>query len=132
MDLFSSKFCSSTGMFMCTLLECAIMSLFILCFGRLVVQTSLFHFVLFAAYRYTAYHFTAPPFTAHFFLSEVAKNKTITQFLQLCIFPRCRFTSTDAIYCARFVHILHSLETPHFSTLLFLDRVSVVFKLACY
>lgn len=56
--------------------------------------------------------------------SEVLKNRAITQFLQLCIFPRCRFTATDAIYCAKFVYLLHSLHTPNFSTLLFLDRVS--------
>ena len=56
--------------------------------------------------------------------TEVTKNRTITQFLQLCVFPRCRFTATDAIYCAKFVGMLHSLHTPNFSTLLFYDRVS--------
>ena len=54
----------------------------------------------------------------------MTKNRTITQFLQLCIFPRCRFTATDAIFCAKFVYMLHTQQTPNFSTLLFLDRVS--------
>lgn len=58
----------------------------------------------------------------------VYKNKTITQFLQLCVFPRCLFTVGDAVYCAKFVSMLHSIRTPNFSTLLFFDRVSTVNK----
>ena len=53
-----------------------------------------------------------------------AKNETIPQFLQLCLFPRCTFTALDAVYCAKFVHIIHNLKTPNFSTLLCYDRVS--------
>ncbi|XP_064404641.1 THO complex subunit 2-like isoform X2 [Halichondria panicea] len=60
---------------------------------------------------------------ANWFNSKVAKNRTITQFLQLCVFPRCRFTTLDALYCARFVIALHSQQTPNFSTLLFFDRM---------
>lgn len=72
-----------------------------------------------------------------------AKNETITQFLQLCLFPRCTFTALgefwvshldfqgfwyvscfpDAIYCAKFIHTIHSLKTANFSTLLCYDRV---------
>lgn len=52
-----------------------------------------------------------------------AKNETITQFLQLCLFPRCTFTALDAIYCAKFVHAIHSLKTANFSTLLCYDRI---------
>lgn len=52
------------------------------------------------------------------------KNETITQFLQLGIFPRCCFTASDAIYCAKFVLLVHQLKTPNFSTLLCYDRVS--------
>lgn len=54
-----------------------------------------------------------------------AKNETITQFLQLCLFPRCTFTALDAIYCAKFIHTIHSLKTANFSTLLCYDRVSI-------
>lgn len=56
--------------------------------------------------------------------SKSAKNETITQFLQLCLFPRCIFTAIDAVFCAKFVHIIHSLKTVNFSTLLCYDRVS--------
>lgn len=55
--------------------------------------------------------------------AKSAKNETITQFLQLCLFPRCTFTALDALYCARFVQTIHSLKTANFSTLLCYDRV---------
>jgi THO complex subunit 2 len=51
------------------------------------------------------------------------KNETIPQFLQLCLFPRCTFTALDALYCAKFVNLIHNLKTPNFSTLLCFDRV---------
>lgn len=55
--------------------------------------------------------------------AKAAKNETITQFLQLCLFPRCIFTMADAMYCAKFVHTIHSLKTSNFSTLLCYDRL---------
>merc|ERR1712223_961056 len=55
--------------------------------------------------------------------AKLAKNETITTFLQLCIFPRCVFTATDAIYCAKFVQVVHMLKTPNFSTLICFDRI---------
>ncbi|XP_063912789.1 THO complex subunit 2 isoform X2 [Zophobas morio] len=55
--------------------------------------------------------------------AKSAKNETITRFLQLCLFPRCTFTSIDAVYCAKFVHVIHMLKTPNFSTLLCYDRL---------
>ena len=58
-----------------------------------------------------------------YFNTSVTRNRSITQFLQLCIFPRCCFTITDALFCAQFVLMLHAQKTPHFSTLLFYDRV---------
>ncbi|XP_071847770.1 THO complex subunit 2-like isoform X4 [Apostichopus japonicus] len=57
------------------------------------------------------------------FTARSTKNETITQFLQLGIFPRCCFTASDAIYCAKFVLLVHQLKTPNFSTLLCYDRV---------
>ena len=55
--------------------------------------------------------------------AKSAKTETMTQFVQMCLFPRCVFTSMDALYCAEFVHTLHSLKTPNFSTLICYDRV---------
>ncbi|KAL5011569.1 hypothetical protein ScPMuIL_010120 [Solemya velum] len=57
------------------------------------------------------------------FISRSTKNDTVTQFLQLCIFPRCCFTANDALFCAKFIHILHNLKTPNFSTLICYDRI---------
>ncbi|ESO98124.1 hypothetical protein LOTGIDRAFT_174338 [Lottia gigantea] len=57
------------------------------------------------------------------FLSLATKNEAITHFLQLCVFPRCIFTASDAVYCSKFIHILHQLKTPNFSTLLCYDRI---------
>lgn len=61
--------------------------------------------------------------------AKSAKNETITRFLQLCLFPRCTFTSIDAVYCAKFVQVIHTLKTPNFSTLLCYDRVRVFFDI---
>ncbi|BBM99302.1 THO complex subunit 2 [Marchantia polymorpha subsp. ruderalis] len=47
--------------------------------------------------------------------------KTNMEFLQRCIFPRCVFSMMDAVYCARFVHTLHSLGTPYFNTVNHID-----------
>uniref|UniRef100_A0A1A9YUH8 THO complex subunit 2 n=1 Tax=Glossina morsitans morsitans TaxID=37546 RepID=A0A1A9YUH8_GLOMM len=55
--------------------------------------------------------------------AKSAKNETITQFLQLCLFPRCTFTALDALYCAKFVHTIHNLKAVNFSTLLCYDRI---------
>ncbi|EGW11920.1 THO complex subunit 2 [Cricetulus griseus] len=55
-------------------------------------------------------------------LAKSTKNETITKFLQLCIFPRCIFSAIDAVYCARFVELVHQQKTPNFSTLLCYDR----------
>ncbi|XP_045492361.1 THO complex subunit 2 [Colias croceus] len=55
--------------------------------------------------------------------AKSAKNETVTRLMQLCLFPRCVFTATDALYCAQFVHTVHALKTPNFSTLLCYDRL---------
>ncbi|MQL84853.1 hypothetical protein Taro_017363 [Colocasia esculenta] len=47
--------------------------------------------------------------------------KTNMEFLQRCIFPRCVFSMLDAVYCAIFVHTLHSLGTPYFNTVNHID-----------
>ncbi|KAL5722007.1 THO complex subunit 2 [Ranunculus cassubicifolius] len=43
------------------------------------------------------------------------------EFLQRCIYPRCIFSMPDAVYCAMFVHTLHSLGTPFFNTVNHID-----------
>ncbi|XP_077302738.1 THO complex subunit 2-like protein isoform X2 [Arctopsyche grandis] len=65
--------------------------------------------------------------------SKYAKNETITQFMQLCLFPRCLFTAMDAIYCAHFLHTLHSFKTANFPTLLCYDRLfcDITYTVTC-
>ena len=47
----------------------------------------------------------------------------ITLFVQHCIYPRCIFSPADAVYCAKFVHMMHAQGTPNFSTLQFVNNV---------
>jgi THO complex subunit 2 len=42
---------------------------------------------------------------------------TMWQFLQNCILPRVLYSSTDAIYCAKFIEMMHLASVPYFSTL---------------
>ncbi|CAH0721695.1 unnamed protein product, partial [Brenthis ino] len=55
--------------------------------------------------------------------AKSAKNETVTRLMQLCLFPRCVAAPPDAHYCAEFVHAVHALRTPNFSTLLCYDRL---------
>ncbi|XP_072941770.1 THO complex subunit 2 isoform X2 [Epargyreus clarus] len=55
--------------------------------------------------------------------AKSARNEAVTRLMQLCLFPRCVFTAADALYCAQFVHTVHALKTPNFSTLLCYDRL---------
>ncbi|WJX80372.1 hypothetical protein P8452_63383 [Trifolium repens] len=48
-------------------------------------------------------------------------SKINMEFLQRCIFSRCTFSMSDAVYCAMFVHTLHSLGTPFFNTVNHID-----------
>ncbi|KAI1301341.1 THO complex subunit 2 [Halotydeus destructor] len=57
------------------------------------------------------------------FTTNSVKSEMMMQFLQYCLFPRCIFTAADALYCAKFVHMVHTLQTPNFSTLVCLDRI---------
>lgn len=47
--------------------------------------------------------------------SDSAMEDTVHYILQECIFPRCKISSCDAIFCARFVLLLMELDVPIFS-----------------
>ncbi|CAF5004180.1 unnamed protein product, partial [Rotaria sp. Silwood1] len=55
------------------------------------------------------------------FAGNKTKAETITEFLQLCIFPRCLLSEIDALYCADFMRVIHDLVTPNFSTIICYD-----------
>ena len=57
------------------------------------------------------------------FSGNKTKAETITEFLQLCIFPRCLLSEIDALYCAHFIRVIHDLVTPNFSTIICYDRL---------
>ena len=57
------------------------------------------------------------------FCSNNKKMEMTAQFYQFCLFPRSLFTASDALYSAKFVHVLHTLKTPNFSTLICYDRI---------
>lgn len=44
------------------------------------------------------------------------RQSIILDLLQHCLFPRCKMSAEDAIYCAEFVQLLHDTNTLNFST----------------
>lgn len=48
--------------------------------------------------------------------------KTTEYIMQYCLFARVILSPTDAIFCSQFFMLLHSLETPGFSTIHFIDK----------
>jgi len=57
------------------------------------------------------------------FHSNQKKMEMTAQLFQFCLFPRSVFTASDALFSAKFVHVLHTLKTPNFSTLICYDRI---------
>lgn len=58
-----------------------------------------------------------------FFLSKAVSISSVQSFLAHCFYPRCLGSPDDALYCARFVSLLHELATPGFSTMHFFDEL---------
>jgi THO complex subunit 2 len=58
------------------------------------------------------------------FASSHSRLEIINLMMQECIRPRCMFSASDAIFCARFIVLMHQLGTFGFSTLSLFDRVS--------
>lgn len=54
-------------------------------------------------------------------------GKKSSNRILLLLSLRCTFTALDAIYCAKFVHTIHTLKTANFSTLLCYDRVCLCY-----
>jgi THO complex subunit 2 len=57
------------------------------------------------------------------FSEDQSKNgEGVIAFIQDCVLPRCMFSAPDALYCAKFAHLLHTLQTPSFSMLQYFDK----------
>ena len=57
------------------------------------------------------------------FAEKKARQQTVNEFLQRCVLPRVLFSAEDALFCAKFVDVLHGLDVPYFNTLQYFDKV---------
>ncbi|XP_075247054.1 THO complex subunit 2-like isoform X3 [Convolutriloba macropyga] len=55
--------------------------------------------------------------------NRMAKNECVVRIQQFCLYQRCLFSASDAVFCALFIKIIHSLQAVNFSTILCFDRV---------
>lgn len=69
---------------------------------------------------------------AAFFKSEEVSKAAALTLLERCIYPRCMQGPDDAMYCARFISLLHETETPGFGTLHLLDVMIVTLSRALF
>ena len=60
---------------------------------------------------------------AEWISDNVQHRDIITQFLQLCVYPRVLFSAPDALYCDLFVQQMHKCNTPNFLVISYYDRV---------
>ncbi|KAL3318561.1 THO complex subunit 2 [Cichlidogyrus casuarinus] len=49
--------------------------------------------------------------------------EVVIRFMQMCIYPRVFFTTTDAVFAAKFILVLHQKAFLRFSTLICLDQI---------
>lgn len=54
---------------------------------------------------------------------KVVNRDFMTYFCQYCIIPRFVMSSADALYCAKFVELVHNEQVPMFNTLQYLSVV---------
>jgi THO complex subunit 2 len=52
-----------------------------------------------------------------------ADENTLWSFIEQCIYPRVLYSSVDALYCARFIELLHVCSVPYFNTLTLYYRI---------
>eukprot|EP01083_Nonionella_stella_P242487 845818_1 len=68
----------------------------------------------------------------NFLLPEHRSRESMQKFFHCCILPRCVFSAADAVYCAKFIDLLHSLHTPNFGTLTFCyEMVQPIISMVC-
>jgi THO complex subunit 2 len=67
-----------------------------------------------------------------FFQSVEVSAEAASMFLSRCIYPRCMQGPDDALYCARFVSLLHQEGTPGFGTLHLFDTMIVALSRALF
>lgn len=56
----------------------------------------------------------------------ISRSEITNQILQNCIIPRSMFSAGDALYCAKFLDMLHDLGTANLSIVSLYDRVCII------
>ncbi|KAJ9049346.1 THO2 plays a role in transcriptional elongation [Entomophthora muscae] len=59
----------------------------------------------------------------HWFAATIDPKSLATQLVENCILQRSPISRRDALFCAKFLAILHRESTPHFSLILVIDAV---------
>ncbi|CAG8537110.1 1543_t:CDS:2 [Racocetra fulgida] len=60
----------------------------------------------------------------HWFSGQFTNRQDIiTQFWQYCLFPRLITSADNAVFCVKFIEIMHEIGTANFSTLTLYDRI---------
>lgn len=57
--------------------------------------------------------------------NPVLSSRSSREMLQNCIIPRLLMSPEDALFCARFIHRMHDLDTPGFPTCLVINEVRI-------
>ncbi|KAI8914848.1 transcription factor/nuclear export subunit protein 2-domain-containing protein, partial [Powellomyces hirtus] len=59
--------------------------------------------------------------STHWFETSVGRNETIQMMIQYCLQPRCTQSPVDAVFCAKFIMMMHRLGTPFIPTVTLYD-----------
>jgi THO complex subunit 2 len=61
--------------------------------------------------------------TSRFFAQQMDPSKTTEILLQACVLPRVMMSPADSVFSSQFLMLLHSMETPGFSTIQVMDKM---------
>lgn len=56
----------------------------------------------------------------------------LKELIRFCVQPRCTFSATDAVFCSKFILLLHDFKLPQFSLADFYDQVRDNSDLFCH
>ncbi|KAJ3173709.1 THO complex subunit 2 [Geranomyces variabilis] len=61
--------------------------------------------------------------SAHWFESSTGRPETTQMILQYCLQPRCVQSPADAVFCAKFILLIHNLGSPFVPTVTLYDKI---------
>lgn len=62
---------------------------------------------------------------ANYFPVNPLRRNQIIRFLQACVLPRVLFSEVEAVYCSRFVTMMHASRVEQFQTMVFFDKIFI-------